>query len=208
MTKGATILGVLLAGGQARRMGGGDKPLLLLDGKPILAHVIARLAPQCAALALNANGDPTRFSAFGLPVVADDVADFAGPLAGVLAGMDYAVATSPDTTAILTAPADTPFLPPDLAARLDASKQDAQASIAVATSGGCTHHAVALWDIALRDELRHALRGEGERKVSAFIARFRSVAVDWPTTPRDPFFNVNRPEDLETARSALATRSA
>lgn len=208
MTNEAKILGVLLAGGQARRMGGGDKPLLRLDGKSILAHVIARLASQCAALALNANGDPARFAAFGLPVIADDVADFAGPLAGVLAGMDYAAATSPDVTAILTAPADTPFLPPDLAARLNAAKRDARASIAVATSGGRTHHAVALWDIALRDALRHALRGEGERKVSTFIGRFPSVAVDWPTTPHDPFFNVNRPEDLETARSALSARSA
>ncbi len=201
MTNEAKILGVLLAGGQARRMGGGDKALILLDGKPILAHVIARLAPQCAALALNANGDPTRFAEFGLPVIADDIADFAGPLAGVLAGMDYAAATSPDTTAILTAPADTPFLPPDLAARLDAAKRGARAPIAVAASGGRTHHAVALWDIALRDALRQALLMAGLRKVSAFIGLFPSVAVDWPTTPHDPFFNVNSPQDVETARS-------
>ena len=203
-----TIVGVLLAGGQARRMGGGDKPLLLLDGQPILAHVVARVRPQCARLALNANGEPARFAAFGLPVAPDDRPDFAGPLAGVLAGMNYAAANWPDATAILSVPADTPFLPADLVERLDAAKRGAQASIAVASSGGRTHHAVALWDIALRAPLFQALREEETRTVSAFIARFPSVAVDWPLTPTDPFFNVNRPGDLETARCVLSERSA
>jgi molybdopterin-guanine dinucleotide biosynthesis protein A len=206
MAEEAGIVGLLLAGGQGRRMGGGDKPLLLLDGKPILAHVVARLGPQCAGLAINANGDPARFAAFGLPVVPDDQPDFAGPLAGVLAGMNYAAAHQPRATAILSAPADTPFLPQDLAARLTAGMRSARASIAVAASGGRTHHTVALWDIALREPLFRALREEGVRKVSVFIARFPSVTVDWPVTPTDPFFNVNRPEDLEIARLLLAPR--
>lgn len=206
MAEEAKIVGLLLAGGQARRMGGGDKPLLLLDGKPILAHVVSRLGPQCARLALNANGDPARFAAFGLPAIPDDQPDFAGPLAGVLAGMNYAAANWPDATAILSAPADTPFLPSDLAQRLSAGMRSARASIAVAASGGRTHHAVALWDIALREPLFRALREEGVRKVSAFIARFPQVTVDWRASPTDPFFNVNRPEDLEIARLLLAQR--
>lgn len=191
--------GVLLAGGLARRMGGGDKPLLALGGRPILAQAIERLRPQCAALILNANGDPARFSAFGLPVVADSVAGFAGPLAGVLAGMDYAAAHWPDARDILSAPADTPFLPGDLVARLHAARGTAGARIAVAASGGRVHHAVALWPVALRDDLRRALVEEELRKVSAFIARHGSVTVDWPTEPHDPFFNVNQPEDLARA---------
>ncbi|MEK4034446.1 molybdenum cofactor guanylyltransferase MobA [Methylocystis sp. IM3] len=196
--------GVLLAGGLARRMGGGDKPLLELGGRPILTHAIERLGPQCAGLVLNANGDPARFSAFGLPVVSDSVEGFAGPLAGVLAGLDYARAHWPDVTDILSAPADTPFLPADLAERLDAARDAAGARIAVAASGGRVHHAVALWPVALREELRRALVEEGVRKVSAFIARYPNVTVDWPVAPRDPFFNVNEPEDVAQAREMMA----
>jgi len=199
-----SVAGVLLAGGLARRMGGGDKPLVVIDGRPILAHAIERLAPQCAALALNANGDPARFAAFGLPVVADSVEGFAGPLAGVLAGMDFAAAYCPGATDILSAPADTPFLPTDLVARLSAARDDANSEIAVAASGGRAHYAVALWPVALRTALRRALIEEDERKVSAFIARFRNVTVEWPIEPVDPFFNVNRPEEVEQAMSMAA----
>jgi molybdopterin-guanine dinucleotide biosynthesis protein A len=197
-------VGVLLAGGLAQRMGGGDKPLLALGGRPILAQAIERLRPQCAALVLNANGDPARFSAFGLPVVADSVVGFAGPLAGVLAGMDHARANSPHVTDILSAPADTPFLPADLVERLGAARQAARAQIAVAASGGRVHHAVALWPVALREDLRRALVEEDVRKVSAFIARYSNVTVDWPVAPYDPFFNVNRPEDVGRAEEILA----
>ena len=197
-------VGILLAGGLARRMGGGDKPLVEIGGRPILAHVISRLSPQCAALALNANGDPARFAAFGLPVVADSVPDFAGPLAGVLAGMDHAAAHHPDAADIVTAPADTPFLPDDLVARLHEVRDKAGARIAVAASGDRVHHAVALWPVALREQLRRALVEVEMRKVSAFIARFPNVTVDWPVAPYDPFFNVNRPEDVETARAMLS----
>lgn len=201
------IFGVLLAGGLSRRMGGGDKPLLEIDGRPIIAHAIARLAPQCDGLVINANGDPARFGAFGLPVVADTIEGFAGPLAGVLAGMDYAAAHWPDATDIVSAPADTPFLPENLIESLRKARQEAGAQIAVAESGDRVHHAVALWPVALREELRRALVEEGVRKVSAFIARFANVNVAWPELPYDPFFNVNRPEEVETARAIAQGRA-
>jgi molybdopterin-guanine dinucleotide biosynthesis protein A len=194
-----SICGILLAGGLARRMGGGDKPLLEIGGRTIIAHAIERLAPQCAGLVINANGDPARFSAFGLPIVADSVDGFAGPLAGVLAGMDHVYAQRPEVTDIVTAPADTPFLPTDLVKRLYEARQSANARIAVAESGDRVHHAVALWPVSLRDELRRALVEEDTRKVSAFIARYPNVNVSWLVEPYDPFFNVNRPEDVEAA---------
>jgi molybdopterin-guanine dinucleotide biosynthesis protein A len=185
-------------------MGGGDKPLMALNGRPLLAHAIARLAPQCAHLAINANGDPARFADYGLPVVADSVEGYAGPLAGVLAGMDYAAAHWPQTRWLLSAPADTPFPPEDLVMRLKAAMEHDNASIAVAASCGRTHHAIALWDISLREDLRAALTQKDERKVSAFIARYAHVVVDWPVAPYDPFFNVNRPEDITQAAAIAA----
>lgn len=197
--------GIILAGGLARRMGGGDKPLIAIAGKPIITHVIERLRPQCAGLCLNANGDPARFAAFGLPVVADSVPGFAGPLAGVLAGMDRAAAHATGAAHILSAPGDTPFLPGDLFARLAAAREEAGAEIAVAASGGRVHHAVALWPMALREDLRRALVEQDERKVSGFIARYRNVVVEWATEPHDPFFNVNRPEDLARAIAIAKT---
>jgi len=195
-------LGVILAGGLARRMGGADKPLFDIGGRPILSHVIERLAPQCAGLVLNANGDPARFAAFGLPVALDSVEGFAGPLAGILAGLDYAAGNRPDIAHVVSVPGDTPFVPRDLVARLAAARGAAAAEIAVAASGGRVHHTIALWPVALREPLRRAIAGEGERKVSAFIARYPSAVVNWPAAPCDPFFNVNRAEDLEQARSA------
>lgn len=190
-------IGVILAGGLARRMGGGDKPLVEIAGRPILQHVIDRLKRQCGLLAINANGDPGRFSAFGLPVIADSVEGFAGPLAGILAGMDFGAAKG--AAHVLSAPGDTPFLPNDLLSRLEASRTRAGATIAVAASNGRIHHAVALWPVALREDLRRALVAEDEHKVSAFIGRYANVIVDWPIEPYDPFFNVNRPEDLARA---------
>lgn len=192
-----TCWGIILAGGLARRMGGGDKPLSVVGGRPILARVVARLAPQCASLALNANGDPSRFVAFGLPVVADSVAGHPGPLAGVLAGMDDAAQAG--AALLLSAPGDTPFLPENLVVRLAQARAESGAQIAVAASGGRAHHTVALWPVALRAELRHALVAEGERRVSGFIARYPNVSVDWPCAPYDPFFNVNRVEDVALA---------
>jgi len=191
---------MILAGGLSRRMGGGDKCLLPLGDRPLLAHVIERLRPQAAALALNANGDATRFARFGLEVVADDAMDFAGPLAGILAAMDWAKRVQPSAAAVMTAPADTPFLPRDLAARLGAA-----GAPALARSGERIHPVVGLWPLALRDALRTALRSEGVRKVEAWTGRLDPAVVDFETSAIDPFFNINTPEDL--ARAAFSYES-
>jgi molybdopterin-guanine dinucleotide biosynthesis protein A len=197
-----TIAGVLLAGGQSRRMGGGDKALRLLGGETILARVIARLRPQVARLVLNANGDPARFAGFGLPVVADSVEGFAGPLAGILAGLDWAAANAPGCELVLSAATDAPFLPADLAARL-AAGMAAGADLACAASRGQPHPVIGLWPVRLREELRHALVAEGVRKVDVWTARYRLATVDFPAGEVDPFFNANRPEDLAAAEALL-----
>jgi molybdopterin-guanine dinucleotide biosynthesis protein A len=197
-------IGIILAGGLARRMGGGDKPLLSVGGEPILAHVVRRLAPQCAGLLLNANGDPARFESFGLSVVADDVEGFAGPLAGVLAGLDRVAVDFPQAEFAVSVPADTPFIPHDLARRLDSARVATGAEIAVASSGARVHHAIALWPVALRFDLRRALVEEDVRRVSGFIERRRYALAQWLDRPFDPFFNVNRPEDVATAEAIAA----
>jgi molybdopterin-guanine dinucleotide biosynthesis protein A len=204
MSDAAPVCGIILAGGLARRMGGGDKPLKTIAGKPILAHVIERLAPQCAQLVLNANGDPARFAQFGLPVVPDNVPDFAGPLAGILAGLDWAALNAPDCKHAVSVAADTPFIPRDLVSRLESARQVQSCDIAVATSGGRTHPVIALWPIALRAALRRALVQEGERKIDRFSARYRVADVSWPNIPHDPFFNVNELSDLQAAEAILA----
>jgi len=198
-------IGIILAGGLARRLAGLDKGLIEIGGRPILGRLVERLAPQCAALVLNANGDAARFASFGLPVVSDDIEGFAGPLAGLLAGMDYATARFPSARDVLSVPADTPFIPENLVARLGSARAAGGARIAVAASAGRAHHAVALWPLALAEDLRQALTA-GERRVSSFIARYENAAADWPAEPFDPFFNVNRPEDLAEAE-ALARRA-
>ena len=198
------ILGVLLAGGLARRMGGGDKPLRLLAGRPLLDHVVERLRPQVSGLVLNANGDPARFAAYGLPIVADSIPDYAGPLAGVLAGLDWAAAHRADCPLILSAPTDAPFLPTDLVARMVATMTADGADLACAASGGQPHPVVALWPVRLRDDLRRALVDEGIRKVDVWTARYRLTTVAFADRPFDPFFNANRPEDLEAAAVLLA----
>ena len=194
-----SVAGVLLAGGQARRMGGGDKCLLPLEGRPMLAHGIARLEPQVASLAINANGDPERFAAFGRPVVADIVEGFAGPLAGVLTGMVWAGDAVPEADWLVTAATDTPFFPEDLVARLLAAALAKDAHVAFAASGGRTHPVFGLWRLSLAEALRRALVEEDERKIDRFAGRYAVAVVDFPMSPFDPFFNVNRPEDLEEA---------
>jgi molybdopterin-guanine dinucleotide biosynthesis protein A len=192
-------VGVLLAGGLARRMGGGDKPLRTLDGKPLLAHAIERLGAQCEALVLNANGEPDRFCAFGLPVVADSVEGFAGPLAGVLAGLDWAARHHKGMPWLVSVATDTPFLPRDLVARLHAARHAGSATLACAASGGRTHPVIGLWPVGMRDELRRALVEEGLRKIDLFTARHKLATAEWPIVPYDPFFNANAPEDLVEA---------
>jgi molybdenum cofactor guanylyltransferase len=198
------IAGIVLAGGQSRRMGGGDKCLRLLAGKPILAHIIERARPQVAALALSANGDPARFAGFDLPVVADSIADFAGPLAGVLAGLDWAAASVPSATHVASFAGDAPFLPRDLVARLAAALAEGH-DLAAAASAGRAHPVFGLWPLARSDDLRRAMAEEGIRKVDQWTARYRLALVDFPAMPVDPFFNANQPEDLAEAEQ-LAQR--
>ncbi|MGN1286432.1 MAG: molybdenum cofactor guanylyltransferase MobA [Bradyrhizobium sp.] len=193
------IPGVLLAGGLARRMGGGDKPMRQIAGRTILRRVIDRLAPQCGGLIINANGDPARFAAFGLPVVADDVADYPGPLAGILAALDWTAANRPDAKWVLSAAGDCPFLPRDLVARLEQARAAENAELAVASSGGQTHPVIGLWSVRLRGELRHALVEEDVRKIDRWTARYPLATVEWPTEPLDPFFNANTVEDIAEA---------
>jgi molybdopterin-guanine dinucleotide biosynthesis protein A len=196
-------IGVLLAGGLARRMGGGDKPLRRLAGRTILDRVIARLGPQCDALILNANGDPARFAETGLPVVPDSVPDFAGPLAGILAALDWAATHRPEIAEVVSVAADTPFLPHDLVARLRAACDKAGTPLACAESGGQAHPVNALWRVDLREDLRHALTVEDMRKIDRWTARHGIAHADWPTQPYDPFFNANRPEDIDEAETIL-----
>jgi molybdopterin-guanine dinucleotide biosynthesis protein A len=198
-TDKAATIGIVLAGGLARRMGGGDKPMRSIGGRTILDHVIGRLEPQCEALVLNANGDPARFARFALPVIPDTVGDYPGPLAGVLAGLDWAAANRPDAEWVVSVAGDCPFLPRDLVARLHEARAAEHAQLAVAASGGRTHPVIGLWSVGLREELRQALVGEGIRKIDRWTARYRLATVSWPTEPVDPFFNANTVEDLAEA---------
>ena len=198
------MAGVLLAGGLSRRMGGGDKCLRALGGQPILAHIIARAAPQVGALVLNANGDPARFAAFGLPVAADVVEGYAGPLAGVLTGLDWAAAIAPGARWVASFACDAPFFPADMVERMLAAVEASGADLACAVTHGRTHPVFGLWPVALREALRRAMIEEEMRKVDLWTARYRLVEVAFPDEqtsagPLDPFFNTNRPEDLEEA---------
>jgi molybdenum cofactor guanylyltransferase len=197
-------LGLVLAGGLARRMGGGDKARIRIGDKTILERVLTRLTPQCSGLILNANGDPARFADTGLQVVADSVPDFAGPLAGILAGLDWAAANVPDIADIASVPGDCPFLPRDLVERLAAARQSAGTPLACARSGDWRHPVVGLWRVALREDLRKALHEEGLHKIEIWTARHGVALADWPATPVDPFFNVNTPEDAAEAERIAA----
>lgn len=197
------VAGVLLAGGRATRMGGGDKSLHSLAGRPILAHVIERVRPQVSVLLLNANGDPARFQGFGLPVEGDVIEDFAGPLAGILTGLEWAGAHAPGCRWVASFPTDAPFLPEDLVRRMVAAVGAEDAHIGCAASGGRTHPVVALWPVGLAGDLRRAMTEDGMRKIDRWTARYRVAYVEYAAEPVDPFFNVNRPGDLERAERLL-----
>jgi molybdenum cofactor guanylyltransferase len=197
---------VVLAGGCATRMGGGDKALRPLGDSTLLGQVLARLAGQGSAIVLSANGDPARFAAFGLPVVADPMPDHPGPLAGVLAGMLFA-AQLPGCVDVVSVPSDSPFIPRNLVARLLAARLADGAELACATSLGQTHPVVGLWPVRLAPVLRQALE-DGVRRVDAWTARFRLAHVSFAADPVDPFFNANRPEDLAVAEDVLRAAGA
>lgn len=195
---------VILAGGLARRMGGGDKPLLPLGGRPVLAHVLDRLRPQAGAVALNANGDPARLAGFGLPVLADSLPDRPGPLAGVLVAMGWAAAQG--AAHVLTVPGDSPFLPEDLAQRLMAARGPQGLALAATHEADGTlrdHPVCALWPVALRDALAAALARD-ERRVRAFTEAHAPGRAVWEAGRADPFANLNTPEDLARAEARLA----
>ncbi|HXW24526.1 MAG TPA: molybdenum cofactor guanylyltransferase MobA [Xanthobacteraceae bacterium] len=204
MTTDAATYGLVLAGGLARRMGGGDKAMIRIGRETILERALDRLAPQCAGVIINANGDPARFARFGLPVVADEVAGFAGPLAGILAGLDWLNAHAPAVPWLASVPGDCPFLPRDLVARLHAARAAGGVPLACAKSGDWRHPVVGLWPVGLRDDLRRALVEEGLRKIELWTARHGVGLADWPATPVDPFFNVNTPEDAAQAQHFAA----
>lgn len=193
--------GVVLAGGRAERMGGSDKCLLTLGGRPILSHILDRFSPQVGTVVLNANGPAERFSTFGLSVITDPVADI-GPLGGVLAGLSWA--REKRMAAIVTVAGDTPFLPADLVARLNEGRGGAE-TIVQAASGGRVHPTFALWPTALADDLRLFLEENGASSVRAFAGgRHEATIVDFPRAAgRDPFFNINTPRDLETAEAMV-----
>jgi molybdopterin-guanine dinucleotide biosynthesis protein A len=199
------ILGVILAGGRSRRFGGGDKGLADLAGKSILAHVITRFRPQVGRLILNVNGDPGRFAQYGLDMVSDDENPELGPLSGLLAGMNWAAQHAPDCVAIASVSADVPFLPDDLVARLDANREN---GVAIATSGDRRHPTIAVWPMSVRPTIAGALNKRA-LSVDRLAAVLNAVAVAFPMrniqrTKVDPFFNINTPDDLSTARALLA----
>ncbi|QIJ77183.1 molybdenum cofactor guanylyltransferase MobA [Methylobacterium sp. NI91] len=200
---GSHVLGLILAGGLSRRMGGGDKPLRRLAGRSLLERVAERFEPQCAGgLALSANGDPARFrDVFSGAILPDTIPDHPGPLAGILAGMEAAAAV-PGVTHVASVPGDAPFLPHDFVARLVAAAAEGK-PIALAASGERRHFTSTLWPVDLRHDLRDWL-GRGERRVGGFIERHGAAVASWPVEPVDPFLNLNAPEDLAAAEAMLA----
>jgi molybdopterin-guanine dinucleotide biosynthesis protein A len=202
-------LGLVLAGGLARRMGGGDKVRIKIGGVSILQRVLACLSPQCSRIIINANGDAARFADTGLPVVADSVPDFAGPLAGILAGLDWAAVNAPAIEWLVSVPGDCPFLPKDLVACLHDTRATSNVPLACARSGEWRHPVVGLWPVSSREDLRRALVGEGLHKIELWTVRHGIAIAEWPTVPFDPFFNVNTPEDAARAEQiAVQCRDA
>jgi molybdopterin-guanine dinucleotide biosynthesis protein A len=185
-------------------MGGGDKARIKIGGATILQRVLSCLKPQCSRVIINANGDPARFADTGLPVVADSVPDFAGPLAGILAGLDWTAENVPASEWLLSVPGDCPFLPTDLVARLHQARTAADSRLACARSGEWRHPVIGIWPVALRENLRHALVEEDLHKIELWTARHGVAIADWPDRPIDPFFNVNTPEDAARAQTLAA----
>ena len=210
------IVGIILAGGLSRRMEGTEKSLMQLGDKPLIAHVAARLALQLETIVINANGDPSRFHQLNLPVVADTIDGFAGPLAGVLAGMRWAIKNAPQATHILTVAADTPFFPDNYEKQMrDALNKNPidMPHIVLARSGEHRHPVFGLWPVQLADDLEKFLSIDENRKVMLFVKQYQLSDVDFPIEKinsqlRDPFFNINEPDDLQAATKKLQEMKA
>ena len=202
------VIGIVLAGGKSSRMGGGDKALVPLGGRPLLAHVIERLRPQVTEIVLNANDDPGRFGAFGLPLAPDRLDGQLGPLAGIHAGLAWAEANRPESRLVITVAADTPFFPTDLVSRLCAATDKADPTLVVARSEGGVHPVFGLWPVSLAPHLEDSLN-RGARKALDFVTAHQAKEVRFPPVDVggravDPFFNINRPEDLAEAEALLS----
>ncbi|MEO1017559.1 MAG: molybdenum cofactor guanylyltransferase MobA [Pseudomonadota bacterium] len=200
----ADVVAVILAGGQSRRMGGGDKCLMELAGRPLIAHVIERVRPQVAAMVINTNSEPAPFASFGLPIMADIVDGHAGPLAGVLAGMTWAADNHPAADWLVSVAADTPFFPLDLVDRLAAACADGAAELACAASIGRTHPVFGLWPLSLRADLHESVTAQGVRKVDQWTANYQRAVAEFGVDGVDPFFNINRPDDFDFAKAVIA----
>jgi molybdopterin-guanine dinucleotide biosynthesis protein A len=196
-------LGVILAGGLARRMGGSDKPLLKLGGRTLLSIVEKRLSEQCAGVILSANGDLSRFSGINLPVFQDTISGHQGPLAGVLTALEWAAIHRPSVAWVVSVPGDTPFIPNNLVQRLHTARASSHMRLACAASGSHEHYTTCLWPVDLRHDLRHALIVEGTRRTGEWVKAHGLGTVSWPTEPFDPFFNINTPEELDVARAMM-----
>ena len=200
------VVGIVLSGGRSSRMGGGDKCLMPLAGRPVLSRIVDRLSPQVSRVIINANGDPSRFADFGLPVVADSIAGLAGPLAGVHAGLEWAKTHASGVRSVITVASDTPFFPSDLVQRFLSEAGD-DPGLLVAASAEGVHPVVGLWTLSLAPAIEESLRRD-MRRVGAFAKEYGAKEVFFApvrigATLVDPFFNINRPEDLAHAKSLV-----
>ncbi|MGO4386501.1 molybdenum cofactor guanylyltransferase MobA [Microvirga sp. 2YAF29] len=196
-------LGAILGGGLARRMHGVDKALLELNGRPLLSHVCERLAPQCEGVILNATGDLSRFGNLDLPLVPDSVSGHPGPLAGILAALEWTALHRPSLEWVVSVPADTPFIPSDLVQRLHGARQAQGQPLACASSGSQDHFVIGLWPVSLRHDLQRALVEKGVCRVEEWVRHHGMARAEWPAAPSDPFFNINTPQDLAKAQGLV-----
>jgi molybdopterin-guanine dinucleotide biosynthesis protein A len=194
------VIGLILAGGQARRMGGADKAFLKLGGETLIARAIARARPQAGEIIINANGDLERFASLGCGVIADRIGGFLGPLAGILGGFEWMRVNRPEARWLASFACDCPFFPADMVERLVAEAQSRGVPIAIAASGERHHPVFAVWSASLPVTSESVLRGEGLRKMDDFVAGFPNTRVVFPSAPIDPFFNINTPDDLVRAQ--------
>jgi molybdenum cofactor guanylyltransferase len=202
-TKSKNVVGVILAGGQSRRFGGGDKFLKKLNGKLLIDHVIDRVSPQTSNVIINSNSNADLFKGQNHPIIPDSIGGYAGPLAGILTGMEWVLRVKPQCKWIVTFPSDAPFIPLDSAEKMIKCAEEERANIVCSASNGRTHPVCALWQVGLADDLRKAMINEEIRKIDLWTARYRSSVVEFSDQPFDPFFNINKPGDLERAEEIL-----